>query len=138
MGRPINKKYFGNTGTDATPKIPVYSANITGTELFGDQGGGGGGDSLYIVKQKGARRFVVASKDDPAEGVCKLVNKAGDASSAVVLDQGEMTIVGYTTSGAAKIIQSMTNKVATDFAGIRYKWSVSDDSTTSVLVLATM
>ena len=138
MGRPISKKYFGNTGTDATPKIPVYSANITGTELFGDQGSAEGGDSLYIVKQRGARRFVVASKDDPAEGVCKLVNKAGDASSAVVLEQGEMTIVGYTTGGSAKIIQKMTNKVATDFDGVRYKWSVSDDSTTSVLVLAAM
>jgi hypothetical protein len=138
MGRPIKKKFFGNTGVDATPTIPVYSANITGTELFGDQGAGGGGDSLYIVKQKGARRFVVASKDDPAEGVCKLVNKAGDESSAVVLALGEMTIVGYTTGGSAKIIQKMTNKVATDFDGVRYKWSVSDDSTTSVLVLASM
>ena len=138
MGRPINKKYFGDTGTNATPKIPVYSANITGTELFGDQGGGGGGDSLYIVKQKGARRFVVTSKDDPAQGVCTLVNKAGDASSAVVLALGEMTIVGYTTGGSAKIIRELTNRVATDFNGVRYKWSVSDDSTTSVLVLSSM
>jgi hypothetical protein len=138
MGRPINKKYFGNTGTDARPKIPVYSANITGTELFGDQGAGAGGDSLYIVKQKSARRFVVASKDDPAQGVCRLVNKAGDASSAVVLAQGEMTIVGYTTGGSAKIIQKITNKIATDFNGVRYKWSVSDDSSTSVLVLVSM
>jgi hypothetical protein len=138
MGRPINKKYFGNTGVNATPKIPVYSANITGTELFGDQGGGGGGDSLYIVKQKSARRFVVASKDDPEQGVCRLVNKAGDASSAVVLALGEMTIVGYTTGGSAKIIQKITNKIATDFNGVRYKWSVSDDSTTSVLVLSSM
>ena len=138
MGRPLSKKYFGDTGTNATPKIPVYSANITGTELFGDQGAAGGGDSLYIVKQKGARRFVVASKDDPAQGVCKLVNKAGDASSAVVLDLGEMTIVGYTTGGTAKIIREMTNRVAIDFDGIRYKWSIADDSTTSVLVLATM
>ena len=138
MGRPLSKKYFGDTGTDATPKIPVYSANITGTELFGDQGAGGGGDSLYIVKQKGARSFVVASKDDPEQGVCKLVNKAGDASSAVVLDLGEMTIVGYTTSGTAKIIREMSNKVAIDFDSVRYKWSLSDDSTTSVLVLASM
>ncbi len=138
MGRPIKRKYLGDTGVDATPKIPVYSANITGTELFGDQGTGAGGDSLYIVKQKGARRFVIASKDDPAQGVCKLVNKAGDASSAVTLNQGEMTIVGYTTGGEAKIIQKMTNKVATDFNGVRYKWSVVDDSTTTVLVLASM
>jgi hypothetical protein len=138
MGRPINKRYFGDTGTNATPKIPVYSANITGTELFGDQGTGGGGDSLYIVKQKSARRFIVASKDDPEQGVCKLVNKTGDASSAVVLDLAEMTIVGYTTTGEAKTIRSLTNKVATDFDGVRYKWSLSDDSTTSVLVLASM
>lgn len=138
MGRPIKKKYLGVVGVDATPKIPVYSANIVGEEKFGDQGSGAGGDSLYIVKQKGARRFVVGSLDDSVQGVCKLVNKAGDASSAVTLNQGEMTIVGYTTDGQAKIIQKMTNKVATDFDGVRYKWSVVDDSTTTVLVLASM
>lgn len=138
MGRPIKKKYLGVVGVDATPKIPVYSANIAGEEKFGDQGTGAGGDSLYIVKQKGARRFVVGSLDDSVQGVCKLVNKAGDESSAVTLAQGEMTIVGYTTSGEAKIIQKMTNKVATDFNGVRYKWSVSDDSTTSILTLTAM
>jgi hypothetical protein len=49
-----------------------------------------------------------------------------------------MTIVGYTSTGEAKTIRSLTNKVATDFDGVRYKWSLSDDSTTSVLVLASM
>jgi len=49
-----------------------------------------------------------------------------------------MTIVGYTTGGTAKIIREMTNRVAIDFDSVRYKWSLSDDSTTSVLVLESM
>jgi hypothetical protein len=133
MGRPIKKKFFGNTGVDATPTIPVQAAFIDGEEKFDE-----GGAELYIIKQKGARRFVVSSKDDPAQALCKLVNKVYDGSSAVVLAEGEMVIIGYTTGGQAKAIQKMTNKVATDFDSVRYKWSVSDDSTTSVLVLTTM
>lgn len=134
MGRPIKKKYLGNTGTDATPKIPVQAAYINGEEKFDE-----GGAELYIVKQKGARRFVVSSKDDTAQALCKLVNKVYDGSSAVVLAEGEMVIIGYTaTTGEAKVIQKMTNRVATDYNGVRYKWAVSDDSTTSVLTLTAM
>ncbi len=133
MGRPIKRKYFGNTGTDATPTIPVQAAYINGEEKFDE-----GGAELYIVKQKGARRFIVTSKDDPAQALCKLVNKVYDGSSSVELLAGEMVIIGYTTGGEAKAIQKMTNKVATDFNGVRYKWSVVYDSTTTVLVLASM
>ena len=134
MGRPIKKKFFGNTGVNAQPTIPVQAAFINGEEKFDE-----GGAELYIVKQKGARRFVVSSKDDPTQALCKLVNKVYDGSSAVVLAEGEMVIIGYTAStGEAKAIQKITNKVATDFNSVRYKWAVSDDSTTSVLTLTAM
>ena len=134
MGRPIKKKYFGNTGSDTQPTIPVQAAYINGEEKFDE-----GGAELYIVKQKGARRFIVSSKDDPAQANCKLVDKVFDGSSAVVLAEGEMVIIGYkSTSGEAVAIQKLSNRVATDFNGVRYSWAVSDDSTTSVLTLTAL
>ena len=131
MGRPINKRYFGNTGVNALPTIPVQAAYINGEEKFDE-----GGAELYIVKQKGARRFIVSSKDDPAQANCKLVNKVYDGSSSVVLAEGEMVIIGYmATSGQAVAIQRLGNRIAWDFDGRMHKWSLSDDSTTTVMVL---
>ena len=45
-----------------------------------------------------------------------------------------MVIVGF-YNGAPKTIQKMTNKLAVDFDGQRYKWEVEDDSTTTQLQL---
>jgi hypothetical protein len=61
--------------------------------------------------------------------VCQLVNKADGA-----LDANEMSIMGE-FNGQGKRIAKLTNKIAVDFAGVRYKWSITNDSTTSILSL---
>ena len=134
MGRPVNKKYFGALGVDATPKIPVQSAGLPDKDVVAE----GGVADLYIVKQKSARRFLVRHTEDNSEGVCRLVDKILGIDDSTQLATGEMVVIGYTSTGEAKTIRSLTNKVATDFNGVRYKWSVSDDSTTSVLSLVAM
>jgi hypothetical protein len=135
MGRPVNKRNFGTLGDNTTPHIPVESANIGGEEKFAE-----GGADIYILKQKSARRFLVKANDDSPSAVCRLVDKFGDGSSAVTLNAGEMVIIGYREieDQQAVTIRSLTNRVATDFDGRRYKWSLSDDSTTSILVLSSM
>ena len=45
-----------------------------------------------------------------------------------------MVIIGY-YNGQAINVMKLSNKIATDFSSNRYKWAVSDDSTTNVLVL---
>lgn len=141
MGRPINKRYFGALPTadtadkptnDAAFNIPVEAAFVGGNAVLSE-----GGAELYIVKQKSARRFEVASVDTGATAVCRLSDKAGAGgdSTAFGLTSGEMVIVGYTTDGTPKTIRSMTNRIATDFDSNRYTWEVEDDSTTTVLRL---
>jgi hypothetical protein len=134
MGRPINKKYFGILGVDATPKIPVQAAGLPDKDVIAELGVA----DLYIVKQKNARRFLVRHTEDNSQGVCRLVDKILGVDDSTQIATGEMVIIGYTSTGVAKTIRSLTNRVATDFNGVRYKWSLSDDSSTSVLSLIAM
>lgn len=133
MGRPLNKRFFGplDDGTNITVNCQIGS-NAEST-------------TGHILRQRSPRRFLV---NDTAEGtnklagdtgaqgnvgVCQLVDKA-DGS----LDANEMSIMGELAGGGQVRLRKLTNKVATDFNSVRYKWSVDDDSTTSTIVLVTM
>jgi hypothetical protein len=110
------------------PKIPVDAAGFaTKVQITEDST-----PDVYIVKQKGARRFKVAHLEDGDTYVCKLVDKSYNDSSAVVA--GEMVIVGY-LNGQAVRLRKLNNRTCADFNGNRYKWALSDDSTTSVITL---
>jgi hypothetical protein len=132
MGRPINKKYFGVLGNATFPHIPVEAAGFAGKDQITEDATA----DVYIVKQKSARRFLVKHAEDGDEAICRLVDKGYDDSSAIVA--GEMVIVGYINGSQKVRLRSLTNKIATDFSGVRYKWSLSDDSSTTILILTTM
>ena len=128
MGRPLNKKFFGLL-TDGT--------NITVNCQVGANAESAVG---YILRQRASKRFLVNdAKDGTAVlpggagtgnvGVCKLVNAVDGALGA-----NEMSIVGE-FNGQGILIAKLTNKIAVDFNGIRYKWTVTNDSTTSILSL---
>ena len=123
MGRPINKRYFGTTGTLATPHIPIRFKS-GGTVYEG-----------YILKQHGARRFK-CSTDDGTTAIefCKLV--AGTSSDPV--NNQEATIVGLLNGSEPITLQRLTNKVATDWNSVRYTWTLQDDSTETLLILTAM
>jgi hypothetical protein len=139
MGRPINKKYFGVLG-DVTPKIPVEAATFANKTVTAE----GGTTDIFIVKQKSARKFLVQHTEDGSQYVCRLVDKltAPDDSTQLAIQNsgtasaayGQMVIIGH-YNGQSKTIRSLTNKLATDFNSVRYKWTLSDDSTTSLLTL---
>ena len=128
MGRPLNKKFFGllDDGTNITVNCQV----------------GANAESAvgYILRQRASKRFLVNdAKDGTAVlpggagtgnvGVCKLVNAVDGALGA-----NEMSIVGE-FNGQGILIAKLTNKIAVGFNGIRYKWTVTNDSTTSILSL---
>lgn len=131
MGRPINKRFFGALTGSSNNNIPVEAAFIDGEATLSNPAA-----EIFIVKQKSSRRFLVQSVDTGSQAVCKLVDKAGagDDSTAFGLSAGEMVIVGF-YNGVQKTIQKMTNRIAVDFDGQRYKWEVEDDSTTTQLQL---
>ena len=130
MGRPLNKRFFGllDDGTNITVNCQVGS---NAESAVG-----------YILRQRSQKRFLVNdAKDGTAVlpggagtgnvGVCQLVNKADGA-----LDANEMSIMGE-FNGQGVRIAKLTNKIAVDYNGNRYKWSVVNDSTTSILSLTT-
>ena len=130
MGRPLNKKFFGllDDGTNITVNCQVGS-NAESTEG-------------YILRQRSPKRFLVNdAKDGTAVlpggagtgnvSVCQLVNKLDGA-----LGDNEMSIMGE-FNGQGILIAKLSNKIAVDFNGNRYKWSVVNDSTTSILSLTT-
>ena len=132
MGRPLNKRFFGllDDGTNITVNCQVGS---NAESAIG-----------YIVRQRSPKRFIVNDKKTGTNklvgdteagnsqgnvGVCQLVNKLDGA-----LDANEMSIMGE-FNGQGVLIAKLTNKIAVGFNGVRYKWTVTNDSTTSILSL---
>lgn len=135
MGRPLNKRFFGllDDGTNITVNCQV------GANAESVQG--------YILRQRSPKRFIVNDKKNGTNklvgdteagnsqgnvGVCQLVDKADGALAA-----NEMSIVGYNAAGQGIRIAKLFNKIVVDFNGNRYKWSVVNDSTTSLISLTT-
>ena len=135
MGRPLNKKFFGllDDGTNITVNCQV------GSNAESVQG--------YILRQRSPKRFLVNDKKTGTNklagdteagnsqgnvGVCQLVDKADGA-----LANNEMSIMGYTANGTGVRLAKLSNKIVVDFNGNRYKWSVVNDSTTSLISLTT-
>lgn len=147
MGRPLYKDVNGDvvigTGAGATTGIRVDFHD--GTTLRTDG---------IIIKQRGAKTFVVARVGTPATRfVCRLVDTTPNAA-------GEMRMVGYPGgNGNVEVpISKITRRVATGFPTVpvinseglwdgedsdaatnhnqkRYTWFIQNDSSADVLVL---
>ena len=130
----LSKYNFGPLGAAAVaashtgPKIPVDAAGFANKIQITEDATA----DVYIVKQKGARRFKVVHLEDGETAVCKLVDKSFNDSTLVLA--GEMVIIGY-LNGASIRLRKLNNRTCADFNGNRYKWALSDDSTTSVITL---
>jgi len=117
MGRPVNKKYFGqlaNTSPDISIRI---TANTNGS----------GAVDGFIVSQRGTKKFKVTTS--AATAVCTVVNKAPGA-----LAEGEMILFGNFGSQTIRL-SKLYNRTCRDFSNNRYKWYVVDDSTSTYIEL---
>lgn len=105
MGRPLNKKYFGEPtagGNEIKVQFHNGTASVNG----------------WIVKQKGSKKFVCT--DGTATATCVLVDKASAAVAA-----GEMTITvldgatprQVTKIAAHKVTMDNGNTINWDFTG---------------------
>lgn len=123
MANKLPKRLFGTLGSAATPHIPVRIYPV-----------GGSAEAGYIVSQVGARRFkcdqTVASSPPGGTQVYKIVQGTNMDPTA----EGEMTIVGI-LNGSPVALKKLNFRTAADFNGNRYKWSLDDDSTTTLLIL---
>jgi len=122
MGRPVNKRNFGNIdGSDANFNVNVK----VGSNAMSNAG--------IILSQRSVNKFKVDDANDGSgnEGICTLVDKDAGA-----LGDNEMNLLGYVGgSGDGVRVKKIYNRTCRDFSNNRYSWTLSDDSTASVMVL---
>ena len=131
MGRPLRKDALG---VDA---IGSFTGAATGVRIdFYDTALRTDG---VIIKQRGAKTFKVCQvaniagnkgKDSTSTSTCVLKNGAPSAA-------GEMRLYGYvdSNSGTEVNIAKITKRVATDFSGNKYTWTLENDSSNDYIVL---
>ena len=133
MGRPLRKDIngvdvIGTPSSNTGIQIEAYFGGAAYTEATYNNST----NYAYIVKQRGAKTFVVANQA-AAKAVCKL-------QSAIPAANGEMRILGYLNGNGQteRAIAKITKRVATDFNGVRYKWFLVNDSTSDYIHLTAM
>jgi len=128
MGRPINKRYFGATGTGTGTGL------LTGNNLPIRFKTGGNVIEGFISKQTGSRSFLCSN--DAGSVTAKCVLTAGTSSDPV--NNGDAVLLGLLNGSQPISIRRLTNRIAIDFSSNRYKWTLADDSTETLLILTAM
>jgi hypothetical protein len=125
MGRPVKRDV---AGTLVFGDYTTTAAGIKVTAYFG----GSSRTDVFVVKQKGARRYLVQDKSDSTQAVCKLVS----GTPAV---NGEMNLVGFTAptevDANVVVLRNLKKRTATDFNNNRYTWILVNDSTADYIQL---
>jgi hypothetical protein len=125
MGRPLRKDVNGVDviGTGATTATGITVQFHDGSALRSDG---------IILKQRGAKTFVVARVGAPTvRFTCVL--QAAEPSAA-----GQMRMQGSTTGNldtGLVAIAKITKRVSKDFSGNRYTWYLESDSSADYIVL---
>jgi len=131
MGRPVKRDVNGVVifGDYTTTSVGIrVVANIGGTIR----------DDVFIVKQKGARSYKVQDKSDNATAQCRLVNKeSGDLSTGEMVMSGRVAADNNDATNKRRL-QKLNKRIATDFAGARYKWYLADDSSSDDILLVAL
>lgn len=126
MGRPVNKRYFGDPATADTADKPLNDTFLN-IRVEADTGNGAV-DTAFIVSQRGTNKFKV--NDGTSILDCRLVDKGfGD------IQEGEMVIFGTDGTGSRIPIKKLFNRTAVDFNNQRYTWVIQDDSTETAMIL---
>lgn len=127
MGRPLKKDSFGTEvlGTPATTNAGITVSFYDGANLQTDG---------IIIKQRGARTFVVARIGSP-ETRYTCVTQSGTPSA-----EGQMQLVGFASQGQSAnngpvALRKISRRQAIDFNGNRYSWKLENDSSTDYIAL---
>lgn len=124
MGRPLRKDVNGvdviGTPAGAAAGITVAFHDDSTVQTDG-----------IILKQRGAKTFVVARVGTPTVRFTRVLVDGTPAA-------GQMRMRGSTTGLLDQDLVSIakiTKRVAIDFAGVRYKWFLENDSSADYIVL---
>ena len=137
MGRPLFKDV---NGVRVGRSFVAAEAGIRVEGYFG----GALATDYQIIKQRGAKTFVVVSADaetvSEGEGNSTISSnnmRIGTLVATEPASNGEIRILGSTTgqTPGTTAIAKLTKRIATDFSGNRYTWYLDNDSSGDVLVL---
>lgn len=110
MGRPINKRYIGNTTT--------IGQQVTATAFFG-------GDSVtrtsYISAQKGTNTYEMVSIDGLHNGLVQLV----PGNVTLLEGQANVTVTNY--DNIVEFAEKITNQLVYTWEGNEYQWIFSNE-----------
>lgn len=123
MANKLPKRLFGTLGSSVTPHIPVRIYPTGGSAAAG-----------YIVNQVGARRFKCLESVPTSPPAAAQVYKIVQGTNMDPTVAGTMTLIGI-LNGSPVALKKLNFRTAADFSGNRYKWSLSDDSTQTLLIL---
>ena len=124
MGRPLRKDVRG------TDVIGTPAGAATGITVSFHDGSTVQEDGI-IIKQRGARTFVVARVGTPLERYTRVLVDGVPAA-------GQMRMRGSTTGLLDQdlvSIRKITKRVATGFNNVRYTWFLENDSSADYIVL---
>lgn len=146
MGRPINKRFFGQPANADDPTLyPLTGDTFFNISISVQVASNAETEEGYILQQRSTTRFLVndtktGTKRTPSGagtgnvGICKLVDKNPGSLSA-----DEMVLLGYISGagvgGEPIRIKKMYNRTCRDFSNNRYKWAIQDDSSLTALIL---
>jgi hypothetical protein len=125
MGRPLRKDRNGVDviGTPATTATGITVQFHDGSALRSDG---------IILKQRGAKTFVVARIGAPTVRFTCVLQSAEPSAAGQMRMQGSTTgLLDQNLVAIAKI----TKRVATNFSGVRYTWYLENDSSADYIVL---
>jgi hypothetical protein len=125
MGRPIRKDKNGVDviGTPATTATGITVQFHDGSALRSDG---------IILKQRGAKTFVVARVGAPTVRFTCVLQSAEPSAAGQMRMQGSTTgLLDQNLVAIAKI----TKRVATNFSGVKYNWFLENDSSADYIVL---
>lgn len=114
MGRPLNKRYYGNTtGSGDQIRVKGWLSDSVSTE------------DLFVVKQLSQVRFLVADPLNPTtrQGVITL-----QAGTPTAPGQGRIEVYPYTAL-PTEYVRKLQRNVLITFDDNRYKYSVVNAAT---------
>lgn len=119
MGRPLNKKYFGDT-EEQSIKVSFHN----GTAAVDG----------YIIRQRGSKRFLCANSADENDTLVCTLTPVAPASLTVGQMTIELALDDTTTVYASKI----SGRVLTASDGSVYAWNLTDSTTDGAAQMPTI
>lgn len=165
MANKVNNRYFGQTGSASAPTLPIRIYNgsakegyivkqvsarrfkcaddttvndedlVTGTQYVIVSAGNTDWAACGATRKQSVGTLFTATAAGSGTGTAYAVLTGTLTNKITPTGAGEACLVGIDTTGQPRAIKRLSGRLAYDFSGNRYKWTLEDDSTQTLLRL---